>query len=78
MIKKIFNPKYGDQMGQLWELSEKINELIAKKGLDKMTTRGKIGLKSGVMLAFTKDSPDDPEKIKKIKAAAQEVLGEAV
>ena len=65
-------------MGQLWDVSENINKVIDKKGLDKMKTRGKIGLKSGVLLSFRADTPDDPEKLAKIRAAAKEILGEAV
>jgi hypothetical protein len=62
-------------MGQLFEMSKKIDEIISQKGLDKMITRGKIGLKSGVLMAFNENTPDDSEKIKKIKDAAREVLG---
>lgn len=62
-------------MGQLFEMSKKIDEIISQKGMDKMTTRGKIGLKSGVLMAFNENTPDDFEKIKKIKDAAREVLG---
>ncbi|MFZ3060624.1 MAG: hypothetical protein WA102_12925 [Candidatus Methanoperedens sp.] len=62
-------------MGQLYEMSKKIDEIISQKSLDKMITRGKIGLKSGVLMAFNENTPDDAEKIKKIKDAAREVLG---
>jgi hypothetical protein len=43
-----------------------------------MVTRGKIGLKSGVLMAFNERTPDDPEKIRKIKEAVKEVLGETI
>lgn len=62
-------------MGQLFELSKKIDEIITQKGLDKLPTRGKIGLKSGILMAFNEKTPDDPEKIQKIKSAASEILG---
>lgn len=62
-------------MGQLFDMSKKIDEIISQKGLDKMITRGKIGLKSGVLMAFNEKTPDDAEKIRKIKDAAREVLG---
>ncbi len=62
-------------MGQLFEMSKKIDEIISQKSLDRMTTRGKIGLKSGVLMAFNENTPDDFEKIKKIKDAARDVLG---
>lgn len=65
-------------MGQIFELSKKIDEIILKKGLDRMVTRGKIGLKSGVLMAFNEKTPDDPEKMRKIKEAVKEVLGETI
>lgn len=62
-------------MGQLFELSQKIDNVISQKKLDKLTTRGKIGLKSGVLMAFNENTPDDAGKIQKIKAATREILG---
>lgn len=62
-------------MGQLLELSKKIDQVISEKGLERMPTRGKIGLKSGILMAFNENTPDDIEKIIKIKQAAREVLG---
>ena len=62
-------------MGQLIELSEKIDEIISKKGMDRMLTRGKIGLRSGVLMAFNEKTPDDAEKIRKIKEAVKEIIG---
>ncbi len=62
-------------MGQLLELSKKIDKIILEKGLERMPTRGKIGLKSGILMAFNENTPDDNEKIIKIKQAAREVLG---
>lgn len=65
-------------MGQLFEISKKIDDVISQKGMDKLTTRGKIGLKSGILMAFNENTPDDAEKIQKIKEAAKEVLGTAI
>jgi hypothetical protein len=62
-------------MGQLLELSKKIDKIILEKGLERMPYRGKIGLKSGILMAFNENTPDDNEKIMKIKQAAREVLG---
>lgn len=62
-------------MAQLLELSNKIDKLILQKGMDRMITRGKIGLKSGILMAFNEKTPDDIEKIMKLKEAAMEVLG---
>ncbi len=68
-------PLQEETMGQLHELSKRIDDIIAQKGLDRMPTRGKIGLKSGILMAFNENTPDDNEKIMKIKEAAREVLG---
>jgi len=65
-------------IGQLLELSEKINVIIAVKKMDKGVTRGKIGLKSGVLMSFNERTPDDPVKIMKIQMAAKEILGTEV
>lgn len=65
-------------MSQLFELSKKIDDLIAQKNMDKMVTRGKIGLKSGILMAFNENTPDDAEKIQKIRDAATEILGVAL
>jgi hypothetical protein len=62
-------------MGQLLQLSKRIDEVISEKGLERMPYRGKIGLKSGILMAFNENTPDDIEKIRKIKEAAREVLG---
>ncbi len=65
-------------MGQLFELSKKIDDIISQKGMDRMITRGKIGLRSGVLMAFNEKTPDDNEKLRKIKEAAKEILGVAL
>jgi hypothetical protein len=65
-------------MGQLFELSKKIDEIISQRGMDRLLTRGKIGLKSGVLMAFNEKTPDDDEKIRKIKEAAKEIFGVAL
>ncbi len=65
-------------MGLLFELSKKIDEIISQKGMDRPTTRGKIGLKSGVLMSFNEKTPDDAEKMRKIKEAVKEILGEKI
>ncbi len=62
-------------MGQLNDLKLKIEAKITADGLDPMAVKGKIGLRSGKVLAFiTPSTPDDPDAIAKLKAAAKEVL----
>jgi hypothetical protein len=62
-------------VGQLNDLKLRIEEKIKADGLDGAAIKGKLGLRSGKVLAFiTASTPDDPEAIAKLKAAAKEVL----
>jgi len=61
-------------MGKLWMLSQRIDEIISRMGLDKAKTRGRIALRAGVILVFDKKTPDDPVRIAKGRQAVKEVL----
>lgn len=62
-------------MSQLYDLKIRIEEKIKSDGLDAMDVKGKIGLRSGTLLAFiSPTSPDTPEAVAKLKKAAEEVL----
>ncbi len=62
-------------MGQLYDLRTKIEAKIAADRLDATDVKGKIGLKSGRLLAFISPStPDDPVAFEKLKQAAKDVL----
>lgn len=62
-------------MSELNDLKLRIEAKIKADGLDAAATRGKIGLRSGKLLAFINSStPDDPAVLAKLKAAAKEVL----
>jgi hypothetical protein len=62
-------------VSQLNDLKLRIEEKINADGLDAAAVKGKIGLKAGKVLAFINAStPDDPEVIGKLKAAAKEIL----
>jgi len=66
-------------MSQLYDLSKKIDGIIAERGLPEAKIKGAIGLKSGVLLAFVRpDTPDDPSKIQNLKTAIKEILDVAV
>ena len=65
----------GIVVGQLNDMKMRIEEKIKADGLDPAAIKGKIGLKSGKVLAFINAStPDDPVTIDKMKAAAKEIL----
>ena len=50
-------------MSRLYDLKQKVEEIIERKGLDPIKTKGAISLKVGVVLSIIREStPDDPEK----------------
>lgn len=62
-------------MSQLYDLRLLIETTIKSKGLDAMDVKGKIGLRSGRMLAFiTPTTEDDPAAVAKLKQAVKDVL----
>ncbi len=62
-------------MSQLYDLRMLIENKIKTDSLDAMEVKGKIGLRSGRMLAFiTPTTPDDPEAVAKLKQAVKDVL----
>lgn len=62
-------------MSQLYDMRMKIEAKINSSGLDAMEVKGKIGLRSGRLLALiSPTTPDDPATITKLKAAAKDVL----
>jgi hypothetical protein len=66
-------------LGELYDLRLRIEEQVKAKGLDLMEVKGKIGLRSGKLLAFiTPTTEDDPVAIAKLKKAALEVLNLAL
>ena len=63
-------------MSQIYTIKLRIEEKIKADGLDANEVKGKIGLRTGKLLAFiTPSTADDPETIAKMKQAAKEVLG---
>jgi hypothetical protein len=62
-------------VSQLYDLRLLVENTIKAKGLDAMDVKGKIGLRSGRMLAFiTPTTEDDPAAIAKLKQAVKDVL----
>jgi predicted regulator of Ras-like GTPase activity (Roadblock/LC7/MglB family) len=61
---------------ELHEAVQRVNALIEATPGDHFKLRGKIALKAGFALDLVDaDSPDDPVKLEKLKAAASAVLG---
>ncbi len=62
-------------LGQLYDMRVLIENKIKADGLDAMAVKGKIGLRSGRILALiSATTPDDPAAIAKLRMAAKEVL----
>ncbi len=62
---------------RLHAIVQRINELIERKKLDPFQVRGEISLKAGFALGFIDaETPDDPDKVAKLRAAASAVLRE--
>lgn len=62
-------------MGVLFDLKNRVDELIKIKRMDDYKTKGKIVLKTGFLLAvISEKTPDDPIKIEKLKNAIKEVF----
>lgn len=62
-------------MGQLYDAKVKAESIIAQKRLDGAETKGKLSLRSGVLFALIRpDTPDDPAKLEKLRAAARQIL----
>lgn len=62
-------------MSKLYDLKVLIENKIKADGLDAVAVKGKIGLRSGRMLAFiSPDTPDEPAAVAKLRQAAKEVL----
>ena len=62
-------------MSQLYDLKLQIEEKIKTSGLDPKDVKGKLGLRSGMLLALIHPTtPDNPEAISKLKQAVKEVM----
>jgi predicted regulator of Ras-like GTPase activity (Roadblock/LC7/MglB family) len=65
--------------GRLWETVQRVNALIERSGEEPFKLRGKIALKAGFSLdLIDADTPDDPSRLQKLRAAASAVLGQPV
>jgi hypothetical protein len=62
-------------MGRLYDARLRIEKAIAERKLDVFQVKGKIGLKAGMLLAsISPGTPDDEAQLKKLAAAAKDVL----
>jgi hypothetical protein len=62
-------------VGQLYQMKLRIEAKIADDKLDSKETRGKLGLRSGMLLSLINANTEDtPEKVVKLRSAAKEIL----
>lgn len=65
------------EVSELFATLEKIDAIIARRGLDKFKVRGAIAMKAGFGLgSIDADTPNNPQKLASLRAAAAAVLGE--
>jgi len=64
-------------VGQLYETIQRIEQVIARRGLQPFKTKGLIALKAGFSLALIEaTTPDDAGKLASLRRAASQVLGQ--
>lgn len=62
-------------MSQTYQAKLKVEQVIQERRLNESEVKGKLSLRSGMLLAFIRpDSPDDPVKLAKLRTAARELL----
>jgi len=62
-------------VSQLYEMRLRVEEKIKADRLDPMEVKGKLGLKTGMLVALiSANTPDKPESIAKFRLAAKEIL----
>lgn len=66
-------------MGQLYEMVQRVDQLIESKGLPFARTKGLVVIKAGFSLVLIEPStPDDPSKADRLRAAVKDVIGESI
>lgn len=62
-------------MGVLYDMKKRVEEKILAEKLDAMDIKGKLGLKTGMLIALiSPNTPDNPDSVAKFRIAAKEVL----
>lgn len=63
-------------VGRLYDAVEEVDRVCQARGLDAVKVKGEISMKAGFFLAIVfPHTPDDAEKLEKLRTAAREVLG---
>lgn len=63
-------------VGRLYDAVEEIDRVCQARGLDSVKVKGEISMRAGFFLAIVfPHTPDDTEKLDKLRTAARDVLG---
>lgn len=66
-------------MGQLYEMVQRVDQLIHEKGLPFARTKGLVVIKAGFSLVLIEPTtPDDPSKAERLRAAVRDVIGVSI
>ncbi|HSB20119.1 MAG TPA: hypothetical protein VLD85_08940 [Anaeromyxobacteraceae bacterium] len=72
-------PVVAAEVGRLHQMVQRIDALIALRGLDRFKVRGEIAIRAGFALDFVDpDTLDEAESVSRLARAASAVLGEPV
>lgn len=64
-------------MGKLYDEVQRIEQQIAARNLDLYRLKGRIALRAGFpLLAIRPETPDDAEKLERLRSAATQVLAD--
>jgi len=62
-------------VGRLYDGVAEIDRVAQARGLDPIKVKGEVSMRAGFFLAIVfPHTPDDPEKIERLREAAREVL----
>ncbi len=62
-------------MGQLYDAKVELEKIIEQKKLNGAETKGKLSLKSGLLLALIRpDTPDDDARLDRLRTAVRQLL----
>lgn len=66
-------------MGRLRNMVWDIEAIIARRELDEFATKGRISANAGFVLSLVNDrTPDDPDKIERLRQAVYDIIGERI
>jgi len=63
-------------VNELYDLVQRVNAEVDRRGLDAFRVRGEIALKVGYLISLVDEqTPSEPDKVEQLRLVAKEVLG---